>query len=124
MGLMNDHTVGLKKDGTCVAVGQNENGQCNVSDWKDVALLMDNLNRTSIKYILNVRNKYYSIKDKHYNTERKIYESIGNTLDILSIKEDGFILEELLQDKTINNETFKPIDKFTMFKLDKYKYEE
>ena len=75
-------TIGLKKDGTCVAVGLNNFNQCNVSDWKDVALLMDNLNHISIKYILNVRNKYYSIKDKHYNTERKIYESIGNILDI------------------------------------------
>ena len=118
------HTVGLKKDGTCVAIGDNSDKQCNVSDWTDIALLMDNLNRTSIKYILNVRNKYYSIKDKHYNRERKIYESIGNKLDILSIKEEGFDIKELLEDKTINDETFKPIDKFNRFKLDKYEYEE
>jgi len=25
----NGHTVGLKSDGTVVAVGENENGQCN-----------------------------------------------------------------------------------------------
>lgn len=31
------HTVGLKKDGTCVAVGDNEHGQCDVSDWKDIS---------------------------------------------------------------------------------------
>ena len=27
------HTVGLKADGTIVAVGRNSNGQCNVSSW-------------------------------------------------------------------------------------------
>ena len=31
-----DHTVGLKSDGTVVAVGWNEYGQCNVSDWTDI----------------------------------------------------------------------------------------
>ena len=30
------HTAGLKSDGTVVAVGENENGQCNVSDWTDI----------------------------------------------------------------------------------------
>ncbi len=30
------HTVGLKADGTVVAVGYNKNGQCDVSDWKDI----------------------------------------------------------------------------------------
>ena len=30
------HTVGLKKDGTVVAVGYNEYGQCKVSGWTDI----------------------------------------------------------------------------------------
>ena len=32
------HTAGLKKDGTCVAVGNNSYGQCNTSGWgwKDI----------------------------------------------------------------------------------------
>lgn len=30
------HTIGLKADGTIVAKGWNEYGQCNVSDWKDI----------------------------------------------------------------------------------------
>ena len=29
-------TVGLKVDGTMVAVGYNEDGQCNVSGWRDI----------------------------------------------------------------------------------------
>ena len=30
------HTVGIKADGTVVAVGDNDYGQCNVSGWKDI----------------------------------------------------------------------------------------
>lgn len=30
------YTVGLKADGTVVAVGYNEYGQCDVSDWRDI----------------------------------------------------------------------------------------
>jgi len=30
------HTVGLKTDGTVVAVGKNTDGQCNVSGWRDI----------------------------------------------------------------------------------------
>ena len=31
-----DHTVGLKADGTVVAVGSNSYGQCYASDWKNI----------------------------------------------------------------------------------------
>ena len=34
-----EHTVGLKKDGTVVAVGKNYNGQCDVSGWKDIVAI-------------------------------------------------------------------------------------
>lgn len=30
------NTIGLKSDGTAIAVGNNEYGQCNVSEWKDI----------------------------------------------------------------------------------------
>ena len=30
------HTVGLKSDGTMVAVGENDDGQCGVSEWADI----------------------------------------------------------------------------------------
>ncbi|WP_240986091.1 RCC1 domain-containing protein [Acididesulfobacillus acetoxydans] len=32
------HTIGLKSDGTVVAVGDNEYGQCDVSDWRGIQL--------------------------------------------------------------------------------------
>ena len=30
------HSVGLKSDGTVIAVGDNQNGQCDVSDWSNI----------------------------------------------------------------------------------------
>jgi len=30
------HTVGLKADGTVVAAGANDHGECEVSEWTDV----------------------------------------------------------------------------------------
>ena len=30
------HTVGLRSDGTVVAVGSNAYGQCDVSEWRDI----------------------------------------------------------------------------------------
>ena len=33
------HTVGLKADGTVVAVGDNKDGQCNVNDWLDIVAI-------------------------------------------------------------------------------------
>ena len=32
------HTVGLKSDGTVVAVGDNYSGQCDVDSWKNIKL--------------------------------------------------------------------------------------
>ena len=34
-----EHTVGLKSDGTVVAVGGNEDGQCNVQNWTDIVAI-------------------------------------------------------------------------------------
>ena len=33
------HTVGLKSDGTVVAVGSNAYGQCDVEDWTDIVAI-------------------------------------------------------------------------------------
>ena len=35
-----DHTVGLKADGTVVAVGYNNEGQCDVSGWTDIVAVV------------------------------------------------------------------------------------
>lgn len=34
-----EHTVGLKRDGTCEATGSNVYGQCNVSKWNDIVAI-------------------------------------------------------------------------------------
>ena len=40
------HTVGLKADGTVVAVGSNDKGQRNVSDWTDIVAIAAGLRHT------------------------------------------------------------------------------
>lgn len=37
-------TVGLKSDGTVLAVGNNEYGQCNTSDWTYIVSVCANRN--------------------------------------------------------------------------------
>lgn len=34
-----DHTVGLKEDGTVIAIGRNDDGRCNVGDWSDIVAI-------------------------------------------------------------------------------------
>ena len=36
LALSDSHTVGLREDGTVVAVGSNASGQCDVEDWTDI----------------------------------------------------------------------------------------
>lgn len=40
------HTVGLKSNGTVVATGINDDGQCDVDDWKDIVSVSTNDYRT------------------------------------------------------------------------------
>ncbi len=39
IGVGSFHAVGLKADGTVVAVGDNDDGQCDVSDWSDIVAI-------------------------------------------------------------------------------------
>ena len=41
-----DHVVGLRTDGSVVAAGDNEFGQCNVSDWTDIVAVTTDFRRT------------------------------------------------------------------------------
>jgi len=40
------HTVGLKSDGTVVAVGWNKRDQCDVNDWRDIVTVATGWCRT------------------------------------------------------------------------------
>jgi len=49
------HTVGLKSDGTVVAVGRNKEGECNVSGWRDIeAVAVGNVRVMLIQSVLHV----------------------------------------------------------------------
>jgi alpha-tubulin suppressor-like RCC1 family protein len=41
-----EHTVGLKSDGTVVAVGRNTVGQCDVGSWRDIVYVAAGHDRT------------------------------------------------------------------------------
>ena len=41
-----DHIVALKEDGTAVAIGNNEYGQCDVADWTDITAISAGENHT------------------------------------------------------------------------------
>ena len=41
-----DHTVGLKSDGTVVAVGSNNSGKCRVEDWQNIVAISAAGNQT------------------------------------------------------------------------------
>ena len=54
-----DHTVGLKADGTVVAVGDNRYGRCDVSDWRDiVAISAGSLHTALLKSCLDFRQSW------------------------------------------------------------------
>lgn len=40
------HTVGIRSNGTVVAVGYNTDGECNVSGWKDIVAVSVSMNHT------------------------------------------------------------------------------
>ncbi len=58
-----EHIIGLKKDGTVVAEGSNSEGQCNVSDWKNVIAIYTSSNDMSKIY--SVRS-YAITADGHF----------------------------------------------------------
>ena len=41
-----EHSVGVKSDGTVVAVGKNDYGQCDVSGWTDILAVSAGSNHT------------------------------------------------------------------------------
>lgn len=61
--------------------------------------------------------RYYSIDDKHYNTTQGMYEPLYGVINLEILSDKSFDVKELFQEKTINGETFRPIDKFKNFKI-------
>lgn len=66
--------------------------------------------------VLKQNNNYYSINENLYNTKTKMYEPITD-LSFTTFNDYGFTLSDLYKTIVINDETFKPIDKFNNFKI-------
>ena len=73
------YTVGLRKDGTVVAVGLNDNGQCDLGDWKNVASIhaSGNITYASVNRLITGREP--SINDTQIKGRNRPfdYESVN-----------------------------------------------
>lgn len=63
--------------------------------------------------LLKVDNQYYSIQKSCYDTETQSYLPFSHA----DYDNYGFYINDLLKEITINEETFKPIDKFSRFSI-------
>lgn len=89
-----NHTVGLKDDGTVVAVGNNDDGQCNVLDWKDiVAVSAGNGYTVGLKsdgtVVATGLNNYGQCNVKDWRDIKQI--SAGNSYTV-GLKNDGTVV--------------------------------
>lgn len=106
------HTVGLKKDGTVVAVGDNSEGQCNVGDWKDIVAIsagdFHTVGLTSegkVVSTLTSGDSYETIN----NWENIVAVSAGYGFT-LGVKEDGTVVSAGYdQDEQRNTENWENI---------------
>ena len=88
----NRHTAGLKSDGTVVASGDNEDGQCNVSDWKDiVSVACGGYHTVGLKsdgkVISTVNNRQYSV-----SSWKDIVSIASGENHIVGLKSDGTVV--------------------------------
>ena len=66
--------------------------------------------------ILQSNKNYYSIDKKYYNSSTKNYNAISD-LSASNFSNYEFNVSDLFDEITINEETFKPIDKFKSFSI-------
>ena len=66
--------------------------------------------------ILQSNKNYYSIDEKYYNSSTKNYNAISD-LNASNFSNYEFNIYDLFDEITINEETFKPIDKFKSFSI-------
>ena len=108
------HTVGLRKNGTVVAVGDNNWGQCEVSEWKDIVKIA-----TGDWYTIGL-DKYGKVymtgqNDSSTHTVYKnesILSSLNHVVDVaagfgqsLFLKDDGTLVVFGFDDSNKNSET-------------------
>ena len=88
------HSVGLKEDGTVLAVGNNDNGQCNVEHWKDIkAISAGNCHTVGLKNdgkLVACGNNYYG-QCNVIKWENIVAISAGKDHTV-GLKEDGTVV--------------------------------
>jgi len=88
------YTVGLKTDGTAVAVGYNENGQCNVGEWCDIEAISVGTEHT---VGLKKDGTVVAVGANHYgacNTEdwQDIVDILAYNSSTYGLKSDGTVV--------------------------------
>jgi len=88
-----NHTVGLKNDGTVVAVGYNEDGRCNVSDWTDIVDISANYTTVGLRSNGTVVATGYNLEGQcNVSTWSNIVDvSCGGTHTV-GLKSDGTVV--------------------------------
>lgn len=89
----NWHTVGLKRNGTVMAIGYNGNGQCNVSDWTNIVAVSGGGYHT---VGLKSDGKVVAVGDNTYNQC-----DVNSWTDVVAISTDCYYTAGLKSDGTV-----------------------
>lgn len=87
------HTVGLNSDGTVIAIGKNNNGQCDVSDWTNIIAVSADASHT---IGLKSNGTVIATGDNHYGQC-----DVSDWSDIIDISTSGFHTVGLKSDGTV-----------------------
>ena len=84
-------------------------------------ITLENIKIIFNQYLIYENGRYYNIKNENYDMLEKKYSNIPISNDLVTIFKENcfFALSELLEEKNISGETFKPLDKFSNFKIKK-----
>ena len=102
----NCHTVGLNEDGTVVAAGGDERGECDVSKWNNIVAIAVGISRTiglkadgTVKGVGYFGDNGYRRSDERYRKEkdeidswRDIKRIITTDHRIIGLKKDGTVV--------------------------------
>ena len=77
-----------------------------------IGLYSGDFNWAAVLLLLKMNNQYYSIKEEYYNIDTKQYNPLAS-MDFSA----AFSIGGLLNDITIGEETFKPMNKFDNFSI-------
>lgn len=73
------------------------------------------------QYLLSTTDGFYDLSDSKYDLVNKRYDKLTNTNNESFFANNDLDLDSITRPKTINGETFVPINKFPIFKIHKFK---